>query len=72
MRNLYHAFEEGDSLCQSIMCARLERSADELSSTMLQRASITEVAYRWGFTDSAHFSRAFRKRFACTPKDYRR
>lgn len=72
VRNLYRAFEEGDSICQSIMRARLERSAADLSSPMLQRASITDIAYRWGFTDSAHFSRAFRKRFACTPKDYRR
>lgn len=71
VRNLYRAFEEGDSICQSIMRARLERSAADLGSPMLQSASITEIAYRWGFTDSAHFSRAFRKRLACMPKDYR-
>ncbi|WP_323147857.1 helix-turn-helix domain-containing protein [Pseudomonas oryzihabitans] len=54
------------------MRALLERNAADLSSPILQRASITEIAYHGGIIDSAHFSRAFRKRFACTPKDYQR
>ncbi|OZD79350.1 hypothetical protein CH273_14085 [Rhodococcus sp. 05-339-2] len=29
------------------------------------------LAASWGFTDPAHFSRAFRARFGCTPKDFR-
>ena len=33
--------------------------------------SITTIAYKWGFTDSAHFSRSFQKQFERSPKDYR-
>jgi AraC family transcriptional regulator, positive regulator of tynA and feaB len=33
--------------------------------------SITSIAYKWGFTDSAHFSRSFKKQFEVSPKDFR-
>lgn len=33
--------------------------------------SITEIALRTGFSDCAHFIRAFRQRYQCTPGDYR-
>ena len=32
---------------------------------------ITEVAYRWGFNDSAHFSRLFKASFGMSPTQYR-
>ncbi len=34
-------------------------------------ARISEVAFRWGFSDPAHFSRAFRRSFGVSPRDYR-
>jgi AraC-like DNA-binding protein len=34
--------------------------------------SITEIAFDSGFADVAHFNRAFRKRRACTPGEWRR
>jgi AraC-like DNA-binding protein len=30
------------------------------------------VAYRWGFTDLATFNRAFKDRFGCAPRDFRK
>src|ERR1700761_4411773 len=33
--------------------------------------SITEIAYRWGFNDSAHFSRLFKASFGMSPTQYR-
>lgn len=72
VRHLYRLFEEqGDSVCRYIQRSRLERSADGLSNPFLRSESITSIAYKWGFTDSAHFSRAFKKHFALSPKDYR-
>ncbi|MGE1153960.1 transcriptional regulator FeaR [Pseudomonas kitaguniensis] len=72
VRHLYRLFEEeGDSVCRYIQRARLERSASDLASPCLKSESITSIAFKWGFTDSAHFSRSFKKRFEQSPKDFR-
>lgn len=72
VRQLYRLFqEEGDSVCRYIQRTRLQRSASDLSNPHFKRDSITAIAYKWGFTDSAHFSRAFKKQFELSPKDYR-
>jgi len=33
--------------------------------------SLTEIAHRWGFSDGAHFSRSFKRRFGLPPKSWR-
>lgn len=72
VRHLYRLFEEqNDSVCRYIQRSRLKRSAEDLSNPFLKSESITSIAYKWGFTDSAHFSRAFKKQFELSPKDYR-
>ncbi|MCP8347774.1 transcriptional regulator FeaR [Pseudomonas sp. FBF18] len=72
VRHLYRLFEEqGDSVCRYIQRTRLQRSADDLANPILKTESITTIAYKWGFTDSAHFSRSFKKQFERSPKDYR-
>lgn len=72
VRHLYRLFEEqNDSVCRYIQRSRLKRSAEDLANPFLRSESITSIAYKWGFTDSAHFSRAFKKQFALSPKDYR-
>ncbi|MGR6468668.1 helix-turn-helix domain-containing protein [Rhizobium sp. PAMB 3182] len=59
----------GETFGQIILNKRLERCAFELSKgTCL---TISEVAFRYGFNDMSHFSRAFRRRFGVTPRDYR-
>ena len=35
------------------------------------RQTVAEIAYRWGFSDQAQFSRAFKARFGMPPKEYR-
>lgn len=47
---------------------RNDEAARLLSDSAL---SITEVGYVCGFADSAHFSRALKKRFGRTPSAYR-
>jgi transcriptional regulator GlxA family with amidase domain len=34
--------------------------------------SITEISYRCGFADAAHFSRRFRSHFGLSPRSFRR
>ncbi|WP_438284337.1 transcriptional regulator FeaR [Pseudomonas alabamensis] len=72
VRHLYRLFEEeGDSVCRYIQRARLKRSADDLANPFFKHESITSIAYKWGFTDSAHFSRSFKKQYDQSPKEYR-
>lgn len=72
VRHLYRLFEEqDDSVCRYIQRARLKRSADDLTNPFLRDESITSIAYKWGFTDSAHFSRSFKKQFELSPKEFR-
>jgi len=71
LRQLYRLFDNGPSICRYIQQRRLLRSAEDLQSPHLRHESITHIAYRWGFTDSAHFSRVFKKQFGCTPSEYR-
>jgi AraC family transcriptional activator of tynA and feaB len=52
------------------MRASLKRSADDLTNPFLKSESITSIAYKWGFTDSAHFSRSFKQQFELSPKDF--
>ena len=33
--------------------------------------SVTDIAFRWGFCDAAHFSRVFKREFGATPSEIR-
>jgi AraC-like DNA-binding protein len=72
-RYLHKVFSDGgDTLTHFIWDMRLERCREDLLDPRLSRHSITQIAFSWGFTNSAHFSRAFRNRFGCSARDYRR
>jgi len=63
-RYLQKLFEgSGSSFTHYVRERRLQRASAELSSPAEAHHSISEIAYRNGFNDSAHFSRAFRHRF---------
>ncbi len=72
-RTIYKLFE-GDEMTISrrILAARLERCRRDLADPLLRHRSITEIAFRNGFRDAAHFTRAFKRAFGTTPRDYRR
>lgn len=63
---------EGESVSDYILRRRLEECARQLTSALWQGRSITDTAFEWGFSSMAHFTRAFKGRFAVTPSDYRR
>ncbi|MCC7464171.1 MAG: helix-turn-helix domain-containing protein [Gammaproteobacteria bacterium] len=71
-RYLHKAFSNrSETLSQYIQRLRLERCADDLANPELLGQSITELSYRWGFSDSAYFSRSFKLRFGVPPRTYR-
>jgi AraC-like DNA-binding protein len=61
----------GECLADFILEQRLQRCAEALRDPSKERRTITEIALSWGFGDSAGFSRAFRRRFGTTPRDWR-
>ena len=71
-RYLYKLFEnQGQTPADYIQGARLERCRSLLTDTPLTR-QISELAYQHGFSDSAAFSHAFRRRFGVSPTEWRR
>lgn len=50
---------------------RLQHCRADLASPAEARFSVSEIAFRRGFNDAAHFSRTFRERFGLTPRDFR-
>ena len=59
------------SLGEWVRRSRLERCAADLRDPALAHENLTQIAFRWGFNDSAHFSRSFRAAYHQAPRDYR-
>ena len=71
MRYLHLLFSRfGTTVSRWILERRLERCRRELVVTGPHK-NITEVAFKWGFNDAAHFSRVFKKRYGVPPREYR-
>ncbi len=72
-RLLYKLFEsEGISVGRWIRDRRLERCRRDLVDHALSDLTIAQIAYRWGFTSPAHFSRTFSTHLGVSPSEYRR
>ncbi|MFT8710860.1 helix-turn-helix transcriptional regulator [Komagataeibacter rhaeticus] len=61
----------GRSFSQYIRMRRLERCRGDLASPLYTHLSISEICFRWGFNDAAHFSRTFRQSYDMTPREWR-
>jgi AraC family transcriptional activator of tynA and feaB len=71
LRTLQVAFEEHeDSLAGHIRRRRLARCHADLSRP--GTGTITDVAFRWGFTDSGNFARRFKQAYGIAPSELRR
>jgi acetamidase/formamidase/AraC-like DNA-binding protein len=71
-RYMQKLFEgSGSSFTHYLRERRLQRTSAELSNPAEAHHSISEIAFRNGFNDSAHFSRAFRHRFGLSPREFR-
>jgi acetamidase/formamidase/AraC-like DNA-binding protein len=71
-RYLQKLFEgAGDNFTHYVRERRLQRAWADLSNPAEAQQSISEIAFRFGFSDSAHFSRTFRQRFGLSPREFR-
>ena len=72
VRYLHQIFSlSGTSFSTHAAGLRLEHAARALGSARNDDATLTDIAQRFGFSDSAHFTRSFKRRFGCTPSLYR-
>jgi AraC-like DNA-binding protein len=72
-RYLYKLFEpDQTSVAGWIRRRRLERCRRDLLDPALADRPVSAIAARWGLTNAAHFSRAFRAAYGVAPSDYRR
>jgi AraC-like DNA-binding protein len=71
-RTVYKACADaGFRLEDDIIGRRLARARADLERATLGGESIAALAHRWGFKDASHFSRRFRARYGCTPREWR-
>lgn len=61
----------GHSIAGHLWNRRLERAAADLRDPRRAGTSAAQVAFANGFEDAAHFSRAFKRRYGCTPGQWR-
>lgn len=71
--HLQEIFRErsGHTIADYVRHRRLAMCRRDLADASLVCDSITSIAFRWGFSESSSFSRAFRNAFKITPRQYR-
>ncbi len=73
IRYLHLLFESiGTTAAAWIRGHRIERCRLDLANPHLAPQSITEIAYRWGFSDAGHFGKVFRKLAGASPREFRK
>jgi AraC-like DNA-binding protein len=71
-RYLRKLFEgSADSLSEWIWRRRLDQARRDLADPLLRHIGIATIGYDVGFKTSAHFSRAFKRRFGMSPSECR-
>jgi AraC family transcriptional activator of tynA and feaB len=72
VRHVHRLFSrQGATVADWIRVQRLRHCRKDLADPYLRAKSITEIAFFWGFNDSAHFSRAFKQEFGTCPRVFR-
>jgi len=72
VRHLHRLFtRKGRTVADWIRERRLRECRSDLADSRTREKTITEIAFFWGFSDSAHFSRSFKKQFGICPTMFR-
>lgn len=61
----------GSSFTDYIIDRRLDGAARDLADPAMADRAIGAIAFDWGFSDLSHFTRRFKQRFGCRPRDWR-
>jgi AraC-like DNA-binding protein len=61
----------GVSLNAQIWNRRLAQAATDLRDPRHASRTVTDIAFAVGFVDAAHFARSFKRRYLCSPRDWR-
>lgn len=61
----------GTSLSAQIWSRRLAQAASDLRDPSQAARTATNIAFSAGFTNAAHFTRSFKRRFGCGPREWR-
>ncbi|WP_456619325.1 MULTISPECIES: helix-turn-helix domain-containing protein [unclassified Bradyrhizobium] len=71
-RYVHKLFERtGTTFSDYVMQRRLDGAAADLRDPALPGREIGAIAFDWGFSDLSHFTRRFKQRFGCRPRDWR-
>ena len=61
----------GSSFTDYVIDHRLDGAARDLADPAMADRAIGAIAFDWGFSDLSHFTRRFKQRFGCRPRDWR-
>jgi AraC family transcriptional activator of tynA and feaB len=71
-RYVHKLFERsGTTFSHYIMECRLDGAAADLKDPARMDREIGSIAFDWGFSDLSHFTKRFKQRFGCRPRDWR-
>jgi transcriptional regulator GlxA family with amidase domain len=51
---------------------RLQRARELLELSLMQNLTVTDISFQCGFSDTAHFSKSFKRAFGISPRDVQR
>lgn len=72
LRQMHLLFSaEGSSVMRWVWSERLRHIARDLENRALSHRTVSSIAFDWGFSEAAHFSRAFKSAYGVTPMSYR-
>lgn len=63
--------DEGTSLMRYVSKRRLDHCAKDMLDPRHAGDPLSDIAFRWGFNDASHFSRAFKHQFGRAPREFR-
>jgi AraC-like DNA-binding protein len=69
---LHRLFEDDpDSVANLIRCRRLDRCRRDLLEPALRHRAAAALGARWGFSDPAHSTRVFKRKYGLPPAAFR-